>query len=278
MITKKSYTIGLIIPDITNEFFPKLVRGVEVFANNNNYNVVLCNSDNDDKKEMYYIKMLADKMIDGIILASSSSHINKFQDVLNTNIPIVTIDRNIKDSKFIGSVSVDNINGAYEAVKHLIEKKCKNILFFSGDKDLKVSIDRQKGYEKALEEHNIEVQKDNIIYGEYTINSGYENCKQILNINEYDGIFCGNDLIAFGVIKNLKERNIKIPSDIQIVGFDDIFMSSIISPELTTIKQPAYQIGLEGAKILINYIKKQESYKKNIILDTQLIKRNTTLK
>ncbi len=278
MITKKSFTIGLIIPDITNEFFPRLVRGVEVYANSKGYSVVLCNSDNDAKKEVDYIKMLADKMIDGIILTTSSTGIVNFQKNLNANIPIVTIDRSLDDSQFIGSVSIDNVLGSYKAVSHLIKNNCKNILFFSGEEDLQVSYDRLLGYKKALYEHNLPFNKENVVFGEFSINCGYENCKKVIDIDKYDGIYCANDLIAFGVIKNLRERNINIPEDIQVIGFDDIFMSSITTPTLTTINQPAYEMGYEGAKILIDYLNKKSKNKKNIILDTKLIKRNTTIK
>ncbi len=274
MVTKKTYSIGLIIPDITNEFFTKLSRGVEDFANEKGYNVILCNTDNNGDKAFDYLKMLEEKMVDGILLASDYNSSNGSR---NVNVPIVAIDRDVFGLGIEKSVGINNINGGYEATEYLISRGCKKILHLTGDLKYTPTNDRIKGYKSALENNNISFDENLVITGDFTIECGYTGVKKVIdNKINFDSVFCGNDLIAVGVIKALQEENIKIPEDISVVGFDDVFLASLITPPLTTIQQPMYKIGYEGAKALINILEDNEFKNEKVELNTKLIIRNST--
>ncbi|WP_130805835.1 LacI family DNA-binding transcriptional regulator [Senegalia massiliensis] len=271
---KKTKTIGIIIPDVMNLFFSELARGVEDAAEKRGYTVILCNSDNKESKEEKYINILQEKMVDGIIITAPENRTR--QSIKNQDIPLVLVDRDIEtqiDQK-IGRITVDNRDGAYKATKYLIESGCRDIGMISSNYKNKPSSDRIKGYEKALYESNININQNKIFLENYTIESGYNGAKKILKETEVDGIFCGNDLIAIGAIKALKEKNIRIPEQVKIIGFDDIQISQYMDPPLTTIRQPIYQMGEEAVKMLISLIKNKG---KNLekILQTKLIQRGS---
>ena len=256
MVTKRTKSIGLIIPDISNPFFPDMARGVEDYANEHGYSLILCNSDNDINKEEKYLGLLQEKMVDGIIITASSSRTDESPKIKGINIPIVSVDRDIDGLDDNDKVTVDNEGGAYEAVTFLLNKNYKKILHISGPLISKTAKDRYKGYKRAHKDYNIDLINNHLYEGKYTAESGYEAItKMIEDKVDFDSVFCGNDLIALGVYKAFHERNIKVPEDIGIVGFDDIYMAAIVSPELTTVHQPSYQMGFKSVELLINKIK-----------------------
>lgn len=277
LVTKKTNTLGLIIPDIVNPFFPELARGAEDKANEMGYNLILCNSDNNIKKEEDYLEMLEEKMVDGIIFTASSRRTDKFKKLSKSRIPIITVDREIKGLQTQGTIIVENLEGAYTAVNHLLDRGYSRILYITGPMTSTPSALRYKGYSKALEDRNILTKDEYILEGEYTITWGYEGIYQALNKGiAFDGVFCGNDLIAIGAIKALKEKGLRIPEDVGVVGFDDIYMAKMVDPDLTTIKQPNYEMGYKAAGLLIDTIINKKIEHNKIILKTELIIRGTT--
>lgn len=271
---KKTKTIGIIIPDVMNLFFSELARGVEDAAEKRGYTVILCNSDNKESKEEKYIQMLQEKKVDGIIITAPENRTH--QSIKIQDIPLVLVDRDIgtQTDQKIGRITVDNRDGAYKATKYLIENGCREIGMISSNYKNKPSADRIKGYEKALDESKINIEQNKIFLENYTIESGYNGAKKILKETEVDGIFCGNDLIAIGAIKALREKDIRIPEQVKIIGFDDIQISQYMDPPLTTIRQPIYQMGEESVKMLISLIKNKG---KNLekVLQTKLIQRGS---
>ena len=278
MVTKKTKTIGLVIPDIANPFFPELARGVEDRAKAKGYNVIFCNTDNDLEKEEGYIAMLQEKMVDGIILTSSSRRKNASKSLLKLQIPVITVDRNIEGLKTQGIVSVDNEIGAFDAVKYMIDRGYKKILHITGPITSKPTSERLKGYMRALESEDIAYDEKLMFEGEFTSDWGYKSINEAIKEHiEFDGIFCGNDLIAMGVIKELKNHKLKVPDDIGVVGFDDIYMAVMIEPELTTVRQPTYKMGYKAAELLINTLENIKIDKNDYLLKTKLIIRNSTI-
>ncbi len=270
---KRTKTIGIIMPDVMNLFFSEIARGAEDAAERKGYSVILCNSDNKQSKEEKYIQILQEKMVDGIILTASESSISKSLDRCNT--PMVLVDRDIASDKKVGRIVVNNEEGAYNATNFLIKKGCKNIGFISADSKTKLSAARLRGYEKALIDNGLKIDKEKIFLQNYTIESGYQGTMALLMQTEIDGVYCGNDLIAIGAIKALKEKNIKIPEEVKIIGFDDISISQYIDPPLTTIKQPIYQMGEEAVEMLISMIE-EKSIKMTKVLETILVERGSS--
>jgi len=276
MVTKKTKTLGLIIPDIRNPFFTDIAKGAEDSANELGYSILFCNSDDDLEKEITYINSLIEKQVDGIMLAGAAKRDKNRERKININIPIISVDRNAYYKGIEGSLEIDNYTGSYEGVKHLICKGYKRIVFVSGPLDTKPSIERLRGYKNALKDSGIKVDNENIIVGTYERNFG----EKIIGTLDYSlenvGFFCGNDLIAIGLIKSLKENNYKVPEEIGVVGFDDIYISSLISPSLTSVRQPSYKMGYESIQLLIKTLDNNNEEKNNITLKTRLIKREST--
>ncbi len=270
---KNTKTIGIIMPDVMNLFFSELARGVEDAAEKKGYSVILCNSDNKESKEEKYIQILQEKMVDGIILTASENSVKR--SLRRRKIPMVLLDRDISTDEKVGRITVDNEEGTYNATKLLIEKGCKNIGFISSNKTTKSSAQRLQGYENAILESKINFDKNKIFLQNYTIETGYKGTVSLLEKTNIDGICCGNDLIAIGAIKALKERGIKIPQDVKVIGFDDISISKYMDPPLTTIRQPIYEMGEEAVGMLIDVINNKEM-EMSKVLKTELIVRETT--
>jgi LacI family transcriptional regulator len=279
LVTRQTKTIGLVIPDIVNPFFPELARGAEDKASEAGYSIIYCNTDDDLEKEEKYINMLAEKMVDGIVFTHSAKRTNGLSPIDRGNIPVILIDRDLESSNVKGKVLVDNLEGAYKAVKHLIDKGYKKIAFITGALTSTTAKDRLAGYRKALEDSGIEYNNNYIRAGQYKSEWGLTAVKQLLDEGlDFDAVFCGNDLIAISVIKLLKSKGYNIPNDIGVVGFDDIYMASVVEPGLTTIKQPNYEMGYKAVELLIEVLEKsgEAAEQKTIILDTELIVRKST--
>lgn len=275
LVTKKTYTIGLVMPDITNPFFPELARGAEDKASELGYSLIICNTDGKVEKEKKYINMLAEKRVDGIIFTAGSNPKQEESYLENLKIPIVLLDRNIDIESVNGSIFVDNKYGGYEAVDHLIKSGYKNIGHIM-DSSSKTAEERYMGYVEALQDYDMKVDEEMVAKGEYTVDFGYEGAKMLIEKNkEIDSIFCGNDLIAIGAIKYLKERGIEIPKQVGIVGFDDIYISKYLDPELTTISQPNYKMGYKAVEIIEDIIN-NPNHRYCLTLKPELVVRKST--
>jgi len=268
--------IGIIIPDITNPFFPEIVKGVSDLLFQKNYYVHLCSSENDPKKEETFLRDLKSMWIDGIIIIPSDSE-NRSFDVFNkSTCPIVIIDREIIGLE-LDMVIADNKNSAYTATDYLIENGHKKILFLGGLAFTLTAQKRFQGWEKAMKENNLPT--DGLyLWGKFTIESGYKMMLEAFNnLSSIDAVFASNDLIALGAIKAIREKNLNIPKDISIIGFDDINISKFLTPPLTVIHQQIYQMGRKASEILLDRIKKKgkEYVIKKIIVPGELIIRES---
>ncbi len=284
LITKSTKTIGLVIPDITNPFFPELVRGAEDRANEAGYSLFFCNSDDQLEKETQYIQSLMEKMVDGIIFTAASTDSSRNDAFKNISSPVVLVDRVIEMDEVKASIVVDNIKGAHEGTKYLIDLGHRHILHITGPQKSKISQERQLGYEKALLEAGIAVDTGLIYNGQFKLDAGYKAVREAVEKGvSFSAIFCGNDLIALGAIKYLKELGRQIPKDCSVMGFDDIQIASHIDPPLTTVRQPKYQMGYQAVDTMIKLLNQEEiegekiegKKGKKIVLNTALVIRET---
>lgn len=270
---KNTKTIGIIMPDVMNLFYSELARGVEDAAELKGYSVIICNSDNKVAKEERYIQVLQEKMVDGIILTSTESSTNNSLE--RCIIPMVLVDRDIELGKHVGRIIIENKKSAYEATSFLIKQGCKNIGFISSVNKNKPSADRLSGYQSALLDNGQVVEEKKQYLNNYTIESGYLGVKKLLEQTTLDGIFCGNDLIAIGAIKALKENGIMVPEQVKVIGFDDISISQFIDPPITTIKQPIYKMGEEAVNMLVDIIEKKDIEMTKILEGTLIVRSST---
>jgi LacI family transcriptional regulator len=282
--TKESKTIGLIIPTIVHHFFSNVIEGILEEAEKRDYMVIILQSNEKFELEKKQINLLLNKRVDGMLisLSNETGEFNHLNNVLSHNTPLVLFD---KIAKIVdcSKVMINDRKAAYDAVCYLIKKGYKKIAHFRGSYLPQNSIDRFLGYKKALEDNNIPYDPSLVFVCENNddFKDGYENAKKIINENlNIDAIFAVTDLVAIGIIKYLNEVNISIPNQIAVLGFSNWFMSSVISPTLSTIDQPGFEIGRKSATILFDEI----NLKKNnlpitfqsVELETTLIERETT--
>jgi DNA-binding LacI/PurR family transcriptional regulator len=276
--TKISKSIGLIIPDITNPYYPELARGVEDSAKKAGFTVFLCNADRNVSKENEYLDALINKNVDGIILVKPQMETNKLCE-LKKYCELTIADANEELQGHFDVVNVNDTLGAKKAMDLLFEYGHKRIAFISGLMESESARLRYNSYKKALKERGIELDDQLVKQGNYDWYSGYISTIELLRLTSRPtAIFTSNDIMAFGAIKALRERNIKIPSEMSIIGYDDIDMASYCAPQLTTVRQPKYEIGTSSVEILIKRIQnphqKDESYM-NITLNPEVMFRET---
>ncbi|NLP57843.1 LacI family DNA-binding transcriptional regulator [Lutibacter sp. B1] len=282
--TQESKTIGLIIPEIVHHFFSSIVNAIIEKAEKKGYLVITLQSNESLELEKKQIDLLLDKRVDGILisLSNNTKTIEHLQKVIDHNVPLVLFDK-ITKLLNCSKVVIDDRKAAYDATCHLINSGCKKIAHIRGPLNPQNAIDRFLGYKKALEDNKITFDKSLIYTCEkVTFEEGYGFAKQIhTEQKDVDGVFAVTDPVAIGVIAYFNEVGIKIPQQISIIGFSNWFMSSVISPSLSTIDQPGFEMGKSALKLLLKEIKALKKHKEfqhqTIVLPTGVIKRNSTL-
>lgn len=256
--TKITNTIGFILPDIANPYYSEIARGIEDAAITRGFSVIFCDTDDTLENENRSINLMKSKRVDGIILTRALENLgdNEAENKIESNIPVVIVDRVINDSTQVnyGKVFVDVKKAIYCSTMKLAEAGCRNIAIITNKWDSKNS--RYYGYIDALKNLGLDYNKDREFLGTFTIETGYNGAKKILQSGvEVDGIVCGNDLIAIGVLDALNEMKIPVPGKIKVIGLDNIFFSKYTNPKLTTMEQPTYDMGRAAANMLIDHIK-----------------------
>lgn len=269
--------IGLLIPDITNPYFPLLIKGITNIAWVQGVTTVLGNSDLNTEIETAYLRKLIETGIDGLIYIPFSEHLcPDLQKLLDQNFPIVFLDREI-NLNHICSVTSDNEEGAYQATTYLLNLGHRDIACISGLSYLSTSVTRLAGYCKGMAEYGVEPRSELLLHGDTSLESGYrETMKLIQSEERFTAIFATDDMMALGAWKALEEKGYAIPDDISIVGYDDIPFASYIS--LTTIAQPAYEIGRNALLLLMDLITKRRWPPQKILLRDSLIIRKSCKK
>ncbi len=283
--TNESKIIGLIIPEVVHYFFSSVINGIIAEAEKQDYLVIILQSNESKDMEKKQVELLMSKRVDGIIisLSNESNNDEHLETILQKEIPFVLID---KISKLINcsKVIIDDRKAGFDAVNHLISVGCKKIAHIRGPVNPQNAIDRFMGYKAALEKNNIPFDKSLVYTCEnVSFDEGYNFAKKIVEDHpDVDGIFAITDLVAFGVLTYLNEKNIKIPEQIAVIGFSNWFMSEVISPKLSTIEQPGFKMGSESFLLLKEEIesmkKENKRLSKIVTLETKLIIRESTKK
>lgn len=278
LITKKTNTIGLIVPDISNTFFGELAKGAEKEASSCAYNIILCNTNDNPDKDVEYLNILLDRGVDAVIMVPSANSADSMAKKCLTLMeqcqkPLVLVDR-IKMGEKHTSISVDHEQGGYIATKYLIENGHTRIGCITGPLGMLNSRLRFLGFKKALKDSDIRFQAKYVEEGNYHVEDG-ERLAEGLFENKVTAIFAFNDLMAYGVYKAAAKHGCRIPEDISVVGFDDLFYSGIMEVPLTTIHQPSYEIGEAAVRRIAELVKDENTKKEAIIFKPKLIVRNS---
>jgi LacI family transcriptional regulator len=277
----QSYIIGLIIPvkhyDTSNFFFMSIAHGIENKLREHGYHLLFSNSNEDIETEKAQIEVFNSQLIDGLIIAPTAEEHGYLEDVLTNDYPVVFIDR--KPKEFEGDcVLVNNSQGTYEAITHLIDKGHRNIGYISGTLGLTTSDERLDGYKRALFDHGIEFNPSFIKVGDSTYEDGEKFAEELVEGNRITALFVANNVMTLGAISLLQERKISVPMDLAVIGFDDYDWTKITNPPLSVIKQPAFELGEKAAEVMLERIKnptKSEDEKAVYRLNTELVLRGS---
>ena len=269
--------LGMVIPDITNPFFPGVVRGVEDVAYKRSFRVILCNADNDPSKEASYVRDLRSYHIAGLLIipAAGADITGHLKDYASASVPVVCIDR-VPDGWKGDAVLVANLDGAYLATRHLIQMGHKRLAVITGPLNLTNAAERLKGFKRALTEAHIEILPEFVQEARFDTVSGYQAALRLLRmLPRPTAIFACNDLLAFGVLQAARELNLRCPEDVSIVGFDSLEFTKFTDPSLTSVYQPEYQLGATATHLLFQRIDGLRSAPRKVLLPTELNKRNS---
>jgi len=282
---QKTQVIGVVIPEIVHHFFSKVIQGIEEVSNQKGYNIMICVSNESYDKELLNIEMLANGSVDGLLISLAKEtqkmqDFKHFDELIENKVPFVLFDR-IEDSINCDKIIIDDEGGAYKATKFLLEKGCKKIALITTPDYVTVGKLRNNGYVKALQKFGIEKDPSIILKIEQLDDDHegiYKQIKKLLFVkNPPDGIFAVNELYAALAMKIAKERGLKIPQDIEIIGFTDGIISEFSSPSLTTVAQHGYTMGKQAAEMLINRIenKIKDNFQTEIISTTITVREST---
>lgn len=276
----KTNTIGVIVPRISRHFFSSAIAGIEETAYEAGYNVIICQSLEQLSREQKITQTLSENRVDGVLISISMETIDcDYLQIFKKNgTPLVFFDRHC-DIPGNSNVLIDDFQGGFDATEHLILQGCKKIAHLSGPQELEIYKNRFKGYQSALQKHNIALDENLIIPSKLMESDGIESAKKLLSQPvAIDGIFSSNDTAAISALQYLKGEGIKIPEDIAIVGFSNEPISSVIEPSLTTIDQPGFEMGKIATHLLLTQIKDKSgsTLAETIILKPVLIKRNSS--
>ncbi|WP_230126894.1 LacI family DNA-binding transcriptional regulator [Bacillus sp. CECT 9360] len=268
-------TILVVVPDITNTFFSKVLRGIEAVATQNGYQVLLGDAHNKAELEKGYLNILRQRKADGLLLLTAKIEGQAIEDLAN-QFPVVVACEYIEGSN-IPTVSIDNISSARKATRHLLDLGHKRIGFLSGPFDSVLGRDRYKGFQQAMAQHGLPVDSLLVQQGDFSFESGFNLMQKFLAIDAPPtAIFAANDEMAIGAIKAVKSKGLSVPEDISVIGFDDIKFASIYEPALTTISQPSFEIGEKAMELLIRLINNDNIEKEQYILADELIIRDSS--
>lgn len=272
-----SYSIGLIVPDITNPFFTNIARGVEDVANAHNYSLILGNTDEDPEKEKKYLRLLESKQADGLVIAVTARSHEYLQLLPLQDLALVSIDRSLFDLG-IDTVMVDNKEGARNVVEHLIALGHRRIGLVTGLRGIAPTEERRAGYIEALEKHGIAIDPALIAALHARIDGGERGALQLLALEDRPtAIFLMDGTMAIGALQAIAKRGLRCPEDIAVVCFDDFPWTSVMRPHLTVVAQPTYEIGQKSAQLLFERLQNRNWRKapRAIRLPTRLIVRES---
>jgi len=280
LLKKRSNTIGIIVPEFLSSYFPQVIMGAQEVATAAGYNTIICHSNETYKTEVANTKLMLANQVDGVLVSITKEtrnfdHLKIFE---RKGIPIVFYNR-VCDDMSVPKVMVDDYDGAFRAVEHLIKRKKKRIAHLAGPDTLSMSVKRERGYRDALRRYNIPVDEELIIPYDLTLAKVKIYMNHLLRLkNPPDALFAINDPTAIEALQIIKKKGLRVPQDMAVVGFSNDYLSSLIDPPLTTMSQPVIEIGRTASQLLIDQINRDVSEWKTIIkvLKTELIVRKSS--
>jgi len=276
MNSGRAHLVGLIIPDIQNPFYAEIARGVEDAAYAAEYATILCNSDENPDRERFYLGVMRDESVDGVVLPPFAETDAAVAEFVRTGIPVVCVDRSLAAVK-TDLVEVDNYRGAFDAVSHLAARGHQRIGLIEGRSEVSTSRERRRGYLEALAAHSLPVRKGLMRSGDFKQESGRLLTHELLEARTPPtALFVCNNLMTVGALAALHQRGLKVPQDVAVIGFDDLAWAEALDPPLTVVRQPAREIGRQAMELLLRRIMEPDRPPVTIRLLPELVIRQST--
>jgi len=268
--------IGVILEDSSNPFYSEVLKSIEMAARKRGFNVIFMNTEKDYSLEEDAVKTMLSRRVDGIIISPTQEKSEDIQLLIKSSVPFVILGVHFEDME-VPEVYSNDVKGGYLAVSHLIEKGRKKIVYLSGYLYKSVARMRLEGYRRALYEHMLPFDESYVFEVEEGVENAYKKMLDIIESGlQFDGVFCFNDISAIGAIQALREKGYSIPDDVSVVGYDDIAFAHFIQPKLTTVRIDKQKEGEEAFELLYEMIKRKEFVNKKLVLDVELVVRETT--
>jgi LacI family transcriptional regulator len=272
LVSNRTFAIGLTVPDICNPFFPDIARGAEDTAREHGYEVFLCNTIEDPGREEAVLRALENRRVDGAVVCSSRLPDGRLLPWLERQRAAVLVNRPAP-SEAAGSVRMNDASGTTRAVEHLLDGGRRVIGFLAGPARSHSRAERSRGYERALAGAGIQPDPGLTVPCDPTVEGGYEGALALLAEHSgVDGLVCYNDLVAVGALRAFGELGVRVPGDVAVVGCDDIMLAGLVSPALTTLRAPKYEIGAQAVGMLLEHIDGRRD-RSEVILDPELVVR-----
>jgi len=277
LASKKTTTVGVIIPDISNVFYAELARGIEDIATMYRYNIILSNSDQNEKKEIELLDTMYGKQVDGIVMMSENVTPDILEKMGHSPSPIV-LAGSVEDSNKIPSVNIDYVQAAYEAVKKLIEHGHKRIAFVSGPFSSTINKEHKfVGYKKALEEAGIAIDEDLVVAAEDSYDSGMEDYETLDQLTDAPtAYFTGSDELAIGIMHAAQDAGKVVPNDLEVISFENSKLARMVRPQLSSMVLPLYDIGAVSMRLLTKIMSKEQVDQIHVILPHRMEERKST--
>jgi LacI family transcriptional regulator len=273
---KQTNSLGLIVSDITNPFFSEIAWSIEYLSYLQNYSLILCNSDGNAEKEQFYINQLSEWQVDGIILVSSAIFPTRRIAIYDQHIPVILVDHDCPGYDY-DTIVIDDFYGGKIATEHLVSLGHKRIACITGSRDIIPSHKRVDGFRSVLENSGLPVDESLILRGDFNPISGLNCANRLLEMeNRPTAIFACNDMMALGAIQSAFNHGIKVPDELSVVGFDDIYWAKYSVPPLTTVKLPIHEMAEEAVKCFIERMHNPEKACRTVTLNVHLEERKST--
>lgn len=277
LLKNRTQTIGVIVPDIANRFYSSVIGGVEDIAYSRGYHTMIYQSHEELERERAITKHIAQRRVDGLVVAISSQSIDTshFSDLQEQEIPVVYFDR-VSESMNSHKVRVDDFKGAFEATEHLIKQGCRKIAHIAGPQQVSISTNRLEGYLAALQKYNIEHKEEWVLHTKITQSGGTQRTYQLMALKDRpDAIFGASERITMGIHFALRQLGYRMPDDVAVVGFCDLAMATLMDPPVTSVTQPSFEMGQQATSLLLDLI---ESKNTPASFETRVLQSNLIIK
>ena len=275
--TNRSYTVGVLIPDIENPLFPPIIRGIEDRLDQAGYTPVIASTENDAERERINFRAMRARQVDGFITATARLDHELLDEITGAGVPVVLVNRRVEDGS-LPSATADDREGVRLAVEHLADLGHTRIAFLGGPAELSTGLQRREGFVAAMAARKLEADPDLILTGAaFTLAEGRRLCLELLGRGKpFTAILAGNDLMALGCYDGLNERGLSCPGDVSVVGYNDMPFSDHFSPPMTTVRIPHYEIGAAGAELLLALLSDGADGRNQVLLQPSLVVRGST--